>query len=454
MSHGETRALPFLDPMSLILTVAFVTFLLAMVGLKYWLAWRQIRHVTGHANAVPRQFADRVSLDAHRRAAAYTVEKTRLGLFETATGALLLVGMTLLGGLDWIVAQLAGLGTSDFVLQMLVVSMVLLLASLLDLPFAWYRQFRIEQKYGFNRMTVGLWLADLAKSLVLTALLGLPLLAAVLWLMQEAGGLWWFYAWLLWVGFNALVLLLYPTLIAPIFNKFEPLKDGGLAERIGALLIRTGFSSKGVFVMDGSRRSAHGNAYFTGLGRAKRIVFFDTLVERLAPSEIEAVLAHELGHFKLKHIAKRLVYTFLASLGFLALLGWLITQPWFYAGLGRHAVAHGLQQRRGARAVRARVAGVHLRLRSHRQPAVAQARIRGRCLCRAPCLGERPRQRPGEAVPGQRIDADAGSAALGLLRLAPAGVDPHRATDRTGGLTCRPSNSCARRAASHWRRAR
>ena len=334
MSHGETRALPFLSPMSFILTVAFVAFLLAMVGLKYWLAWRQIRHVTGHAHAVPRQFADRVSLEAHRRAAAYTVEKTRLGLVETATGALLLVGMTLLGGLDWIVAQLAGLGTSDFVLQMLVVSVVLLLASLLDLPFAWYRQFRIEQKYGFNRMTVGLWLADLAKSLVLTALLGLPLLAAVLWLMQEAGGLWWLYAWLLWVGFNALVLLLYPTLIAPIFNKFEPLKDGGLAERIGALLTRTGFSSKGVFVMDGSRRSAHGNAYFTGLGRAKRIVFFDTLVERLAPSEIEAVLAHELGHFKLKHIAKRLVYTFLASLGFLALLGWLITQPWFYAGLG------------------------------------------------------------------------------------------------------------------------
>ncbi|MGZ8255496.1 MAG: M48 family metallopeptidase, partial [Burkholderiaceae bacterium] len=320
--------------MSFFLTVAFVTFLLAMVGLKYWLAWRQIRHVSAHANAVPRQFADRVSLDAHRRAAAYTVEKTRLGLFETAIGAILLVGMTLLGGLDWIVSQLSGVNASDFVLQMLVVSVVLLLVSVVDLPFAWYRQFGIEQKYGFNRMTVGLWLADLAKSLLLTALLGLPLLAAVLWLMQEAGELWWFYAWLLWVGFNALVLVLYPTLIAPIFNKFEPLKDGGLAERIGALLSRTGFASKGVFVMDGSRRSAHGNAYFTGLGRAKRIVFFDTLVERLAPSEIEAVLAHELGHFKLRHIAKRLAYSFLASLGFLALLGWLITQTWFFAGLG------------------------------------------------------------------------------------------------------------------------
>lgn len=334
MSHSETRALPFPDPMSLALTIAFVSLLLAMVGLKYWLAFRQIRHVTLHADAVPRQFADRVSLEAHRRAAAYTVEKTRLGLVEIAAGALMLLTVTLLGGLDWIVAQLARLGTGDFVLQVLVVAVVLLLVSLLDLPFAWYRQFRIEQRFGFNRMTLGLWVADLAKSLVLTAALGLPLLAAVLWLMRSAGDLWWAYAWLLWVGFNALVLVLYPTLIAPLFNKFEPLKDSGLAERIGALLQRTGFSSRGVFVMDGSRRSAHGNAYFTGLGRAKRIVFFDTLVERLQPSEIEAVLAHELGHFKLRHIAKRLVFSFLASLAFLALLGWLITQSWFYTGLG------------------------------------------------------------------------------------------------------------------------
>lgn len=334
MSHSETRALPFPDPMSLALTIAFVSLLLAMVGLKYWLAFRQIRHVTLHADAVPRQFADRVSLEAHRRAAAYTVEKTRLGLVEIAAGALMLLTVTLLGGLDWIVAQLARLGTGDFVLQVLVVAVVLLLVSLLDLPFAWYRQFRIEQRFGFNRMTLGLWVADLAKSLVLTAALGLPLLTAVLWLMRSAGDLWWAYAWLLWVGFNALVLVLYPTLIAPLFNKFEPLKDSGLAERIGALLQRTGFSSRGVFVMDGSRRSAHGNAYFTGLGRAKRIVFFDTLVERLQPSEIEAVLAHELGHFKLRHIAKRLVFSFLASLAFLALLGWLITQSWFYTGLG------------------------------------------------------------------------------------------------------------------------
>jgi STE24 endopeptidase len=338
LSHGETRALPFVarpvPPISSLLTVAFVAFLLAMVGVKYWLAWRQIRHVSTHADAVPSQFADRVSLDAHRRAAGYTVEKTRLGLMETAVGTALLVCLTLLGGLDWIVEQLAALDTSDFVLQMVIVAAVLLLVSVVDLPFAWYRQFRIEQRFGFNRMTLALWVADLAKSLLLTAALGLPLLAAVLWLMERAGAWWWFHAWLLWVGFNALVLVLYPTLIAPLFNKFEPLKDGRLAERIGALLSRTGFSSKGVFVMDGSRRSAHGNAYFTGLGRAKRIVFFDTLVERLQPAEIEAVLAHELGHFKLKHIAKRLAFSFVASLAFLALLGWLSGQVWFYTGLG------------------------------------------------------------------------------------------------------------------------
>jgi STE24 endopeptidase len=334
LSHSETRALPFVPPMSFVLTVAFVTFLLAMVSLKYWLAWRQVRHVSANANAVPRQFADRISLDAHRRAAAYTIEKTRLGMVEIAVGALLLVGLTLLGGLDWLVGLLSAVTGNDFLLQMVIVSAVLVLASVVDLPFAWYRQFRIEQKFGFNRMTLPLWIADLSKSLLLTAALGVPLLASVLWLMQSAGDLWWLYAWVLWVGFNALVLVLYPTFIAPLFNKFEPLKDGGLADRISALLARTGFSSKGVFVMDGSRRSAHGNAYFTGLGRAKRIVFFDTLVERLQPSEIEAVLAHELGHFKLRHISKRLAVSLLASLGFLALLGWLITQTWFYTGLG------------------------------------------------------------------------------------------------------------------------
>lgn len=320
--------------MSHVLTGAFVFFLLLMVGLKYWLAARQMRHVSRHADAVPSQFADRVTLDSHRKAAAYTVDKTRLAMIETAVGALLVVALTLLGGLDFIADELHRWIDNDFLFQLVLVGAVGLLLGLIDLPFAWVRQFRIEQRYGFNRMTPKLWFADLLKSFVLTVALGLPMLAAVVALMRGAGTYWWLAVWLLWVGFNALVLVLYPTVIAPLFNRFEPLKDSALAERIAALLSRTGFSSRGVFVMDGSRRSAHGNAYFTGLGRAKRIVFFDTLVERLQPPEIEAVLAHELGHFKLRHIAKRLVFTFGLSLAFLALLGWLAAQDWFYTGLG------------------------------------------------------------------------------------------------------------------------
>ena len=330
--------------MALLLTSLFVLFLSLMIGVRYWLASRQIRYVTAHADVVPPQFADRVSLEAHRKAAHYTVEKTRLGFFETAVGAAVLVSLTLLGGLQQISDALRALITSDLVYQVAVVAAVVLLLGVIDLPFSWIRQFRIEQRFGFNRMTPRLWMLDLVKSLAVASALGLPLLAATIWLMQQAGDAWWFYVWLLWIAFNALVLLLYPTLIAPIFNKFEQLNDSALAERIGALLSRTGFASKGVFVMDGSRRSAHGNAYFTGLGRAKRIVFFDTLIERLLPPEIEAVMAHELGHFKLKHIAKRLAFSFLASLGVLALLGWLITQPWFFVGLGVEPSVGGAHQ--------------------------------------------------------------------------------------------------------------
>ncbi|HKO66838.1 MAG TPA: M48 family metallopeptidase [Burkholderiaceae bacterium] len=320
--------------MALLLTSLFVFFLSLMIGVRYWLASRQIRYVLAHAEHVPPQFADRVSPEAHRKAALYTVEKTQLRIVETAVGAAALVCLTLLGGLQWISDTLRGLIASDLLYQVAVVAVIALVLGLIDLPFSWIRQFRIEERFGFNRMTPRLWIIDLVKSLIVASSLGLPLLAATIWLMQKAGDAWWIYVWLLWVAFNVLILLLYPTLIAPIFNKFEPLKDSALAERIGALLSRTGFQSKGVFVMDGSRRSAHGNAYFTGLGRAKRIVFFDTLIERLLPPEIEAVLAHELGHFKLKHVAKRLTFSFVASFGVLALLGWLIRQPWFFAGLG------------------------------------------------------------------------------------------------------------------------
>ncbi|HTT13207.1 MAG TPA: M48 family metallopeptidase [Burkholderiaceae bacterium] len=315
-------------------TLVFVAFLIAMVAIKFWLALRQVRHVSAHAGRVPEQFAERVTIEAHRKAAAYTIARQRLGMIETGVGAVVLVALTLFGGVQAIADTLAGWTGRGFLFELLLVGVVLGVLGLIDLPFAWYRQFRIEQAFGFNRMTPALFVADLLKALAIAIAVGGPILAIVFWLMQKAGTLWWLYAWLVWIAFNALVLVLYPTLIAPLFNKFTPLQDGALAARIQALLERTGFSSRGVYVMDGSRRSSHGNAYFTGLGRAKRIVFFDTLVDRLQPPEIEAVLAHELGHFKLRHIAKRLTFSVLASLAVLALLGWLVTQPWFYQGLG------------------------------------------------------------------------------------------------------------------------
>jgi len=315
-------------------TVLFVSFLLLMIGLKFWLATRQIRHVARHAQAVPSQFAERVSLDAHRKAAAYTIARQRLAMLEAAVGVALLVALTLLGGVQVLATSVAERFGSGMAAQVTIVAAVAVILGAADLPFEWYRQFRIEERFGFNRMTVRLFLVDMLKSVLVAAAFGLPLLAVVLWLMDAAGAYWWLYAWAVWVGFNALVLVLYPTVIAPLFNRFEPLADVALAARIGALLARTGFSSRGVFVMDGSRRSAHGNAYFTGLGRAKRIVFFDTLLQRLQPSEIEAVLAHELGHFKRRHIAKRLAFSFVSSLFFLAALGWLAGASWFYQGLG------------------------------------------------------------------------------------------------------------------------
>jgi STE24 endopeptidase len=320
--------------MAMIFTYVFVALLALMLGLKVWLAQRQMRYVAAHAHAVPPQFADRVSLDAHRKAAAYTIAKQRFGLVETGVGAAVLVALTLLGGVDLIGGLLAKVVGHGFAFQVLIVAAVVALTGLIDLPFAWYRQFSLEQRYGFNRMTPRLFLIDLAKSVALGIALGLPILAVVLWLMQQAGAWWWVYAWLVWIGFALLMLVLYPTVIAPLFNKFEPLKDAALAERVQRLLTRTGFSSKGVFVMDGSRRSSHGNAYFTGLGRAKRVVFFDTLVQRLSAPQIEAVLAHELGHFKLRHVTKRLAVSFASSLALLALLGWLAGRSWFYQGLG------------------------------------------------------------------------------------------------------------------------
>jgi STE24 endopeptidase len=218
--------------------------------------------------------------------------------------------------------------------QLSVAAAVVLIVTLVDLPIEWYRQFRVEQSFGFNRMTPALFLTDTAKSVLLSTAIGLPLLALVLALMRFAGPYWWIYAWVVWCAFTLLLTVLFPILIAPLFNRFSPLADSDLLQRIRALLGRAGFQTSGVYTMDGSRRSSHGNAYFTGLGAAKRIVFFDTLLERLQPSEIEAVLAHELGHFRLQHVRKRLLLSCAASAVVLAVLSWLMQRTWFYEGLG------------------------------------------------------------------------------------------------------------------------
>ena len=315
-------------------SILFVTFFLLTLALRFWLAGRHIRHVMRNRAAVPAEFAAKVPLEAHQKAADYTVAKTRFGLAALVWGGVVLIGFTLLGGLQALSGALLPLTGPGMLHQMALVVAFAVLSSVLDLPFDWYRQFVLEQRFGFNKMTTGLWLADLAKGALIGAAIGLPLLWVVLALMQKTGALWWFYAWLVWSGFQLLMMVLFPTVIAPLFNKFTPLADDSLKARIEGLMERTGFASKGLFVMDGSKRSAHGNAYFSGFGANKRIVFFDTLVERLAPQEIEAVLAHELGHFKLKHIIKRIAVMFALSLGFLALLGFLKDQAWFYTGLG------------------------------------------------------------------------------------------------------------------------
>jgi STE24 endopeptidase len=315
-------------------SILFVTFFVATLALRFYLANRQIRHVMRHRSAVPAEFASKIPLDAHQKAADYTVAKTRFGLAALLFNSLILIGFTLLGGLQWLSDHLMPLTGTGMVYQLALVAAFAMISGVLDLPFDWYRQFVLEQRFGFNKMTRGLWLFDMLKGALIGAAIGLPLLWVVLSLMGKAGDLWWFYAWAVWSGFQLLMMVLYPTVFAPLFNKFTALEDKSLQERIEGLMARVGFASKGLFVMDGSKRSAHGNAYFSGFGANKRIVFFDTLLARLAPQEIEAVLAHELGHFKLKHIVKRIVVMFAVSLGFLALLGFLKEQAWFYTGLG------------------------------------------------------------------------------------------------------------------------
>ncbi|HWP13917.1 MAG TPA: M48 family metallopeptidase [Ramlibacter sp.] len=319
---------------SYLLTLAFAAFLLAGLTVKLWLASRQIRHVARHRDTVPPAFAAMVPLAAHQKAADYTIAKTRFGLLELAFGAVVLLGWTLLGGLDLLNQALLRWLGGGMAQQLTLLVGFALIGGALELPFTLYQTFVIEERFGFNKMSLRLWLVDLAKSTALGAAIGLPIAALILWLMGAAGTMWWLWAWAVWMGFNLVLLVVYPTFIAPLFNKFKPLEDETLKARVTDLMRRCGFAAKGLFVMDGSKRSAHANAYFTGFGAAKRVVFYDTLLAKLSPGEVDAVLAHELGHFKHKHIIKRIVGLFALSLAGFALLGWCSTHAWFYTGLG------------------------------------------------------------------------------------------------------------------------
>jgi STE24 endopeptidase len=315
-------------------TFLFLAALAVSTALRLWLDFRHLRHVVARREQVPADFFGRIELVDHRKAADYTAAKVRIGLIEIVIDTLVLLALTLGGALALIDRSLDAWLGSGYLHGLALFACVALIGFVIGLPASLFRTFRIEARFGFNKLTWPLWLADLAKGAALTVLIGGPLLLAILWLMDVMGRNWWLYVWLVWLGFNLLILFLYPTVIAPLFNKFTPLDDASLKARIEALLARCGFASSGLFVMDGSKRSGHGNAYFTGFGRAKRIVFFDTLLEKLAPEEIEAVLAHELGHFHHRHVIKRIVLSGALSLAFLWLLGQLIDQPWFFAGLG------------------------------------------------------------------------------------------------------------------------
>ena len=315
-------------------TNIFLAALIITFGLKLWLLLRQMRHVWSHRDAPPAAFAQAIPLEEHHKAAAYTLAKARLGLLHLAVEAGLLLAFTLGGGLQWLHDHLSALIASPLLAGAALLLAMAFISGAVELPLGLWRQFRLEARFGFNRQTLGGFIGDLVKQTLLGLAIGGPLLLLVLWLMGIMGDTWWLWVWAVWMGFNLLVLALYPTLIAPLFNKFTPLPDETLKARIEALLQRAGFKSSGVFVMDGSKRSSHGNAYFTGLGQSKRIVFYDTLLNQLSHDQIEAVLAHELGHFHHRHIVKRIVFMFGFSLGLLALLAWLKGAPWFYAGLG------------------------------------------------------------------------------------------------------------------------
>jgi STE24 endopeptidase len=315
-------------------TILFLVMLLVSTLLRLYLSQRQINHVTHHRASVPDSFADKISLDEHQKAADYTITKVKFGRLPLFYEITLLLIWTLGGGLDWLDRNVMALDMAPVWSGITVILIFTFISAMLDLPFSIYSTFVIEDKFGFNRTTVKTFITDLFKGTLLGLALGIPLLYVILWLMEQAGDQWWVYTWLVLSSFSLFMMWVYPTWIAPIFNKFEPLEEGETLNRITSLLNRCGFNSNGIFVIDGSKRSSHGNAYFSGFGRNKRIVFFDTLMKMLDNDELEAVLAHELGHFKKKHIIKGIFISFATTLVALALLAWLMKAEWFYTSLG------------------------------------------------------------------------------------------------------------------------
>jgi STE24 endopeptidase len=315
-------------------TYIFLTALAVSYAIQFWLSFRQKNYVLAHRNEVPFAFKDKVSLLEHQKAADYTLEKSQLSDLDSLLSIIFLLILTLGGAIDWVFKSWANLDLSPTITGLAAMASIFIVMSLLELPSSYYQTFVIEEKYGFNKNTVPQFFKDQAISWGLVFAIGLPLLALILWIMDSIGTSWWLWAWALLISFSLLMSWLFPTVIAPLFNKFTPMETGTLKNRIQGLLERCGFNSQGIFIMDGSKRSGHGNAYFTGLGKNKRIVFFDTLIESLDDEELEAVLAHELGHFKCKHVIKMLIATSITTLISFAILGWLIGEHWFFNGLG------------------------------------------------------------------------------------------------------------------------
>ena len=315
-------------------SILFILALLLSLIIQLWLSNRQTNAVALNRAAVPAAFAEQITLEQHQKAADYTTAKLLINKIELVFGAILIVGWTLGGGLELIDTFLRAYAYSEIITGLAVIFSIMFISAIIDLPFTLYRTFKIEQRFGFNRMTAAQFIKDMLMQTALTLILAVPLVAGILWLMQDASPLWWIYVWAVLLSFGLLISWIFPTFIAPLFNKFMPLENEELRERITALMNRCGFASNGIFVMDGSKRSSHGNAYFTGLGKNKRIVFFDTLLETLDANEVEAVLAHELGHFKHHHVRKGLILNAVITLVGLAILAWLIKQEAFYTALG------------------------------------------------------------------------------------------------------------------------